>query len=60
MVIPDNYDMMAEDGIAVYDSTNEGGETVQHSIHLCYNTSVQSDPGEPKSFKQAMQSMEKE
>ena len=60
MVIPDIYDVIAEDGIAVYDSTNEGGETVQHNIHFCYNTSVQSDPGEPKSFKQAMQSTEKE
>ena len=41
---------------AVYESTNEGGERVIQQFHFCFNTAIQSDPGEPKTFKQAMQS----
>ena len=32
--------------------------SVVQFYHFCYNTAVQSDPGEPRSFKQAMQSKE--
>ena len=48
------------DPVAVYETSNEGGEKVEQHFHFCYNTAVQSDPGEPRSFKQAMASEEKE
>ena len=59
-MIPDEHDIYADDAVAVYESKNDGGEVVQHDIHFCYNTAVQSDPGEPKSFKRAMETSEKE
>ena len=52
MVVPTH--VFADDAITVYESKNEGGEVQLHGVHSCFNTLVQSDPGEPKSFKKEM------
>ena len=43
---------------AVLETEDEVGRLVEQHIHFCYNTAVQSDPGEPKTFRQAMESDE--
>ena len=44
-VVPNENTLMNTE----YDSKNEGGDDIVQFYHFCYNTAVQSDPGEPKS-----------
>ena len=43
----------------MYETKNEGGETIVLHFHFCFNTEIQSEPGEPKTFLQAMQTNER-
>ena len=54
------FEYVNNDPIAIAATTNEGGEMVEAHYHFCYNTAIQSDPGEARSYKQAMQSEERE
>ena len=58
MIVP-TY-VSADDAITVCESKNEGGEVELHDVHFCFNTSVQSYPGEPKSLKKEMKIPEEE
>ena len=46
--------------IAVVETINDGGVRVERHIHFCFATAIHSDPGEPKTFKEAMNSKERE
>ena len=40
--------------VTVCEAYNEGGERVEQHIHFCFNTALNSDPGEPKTLKETM------
>lgn len=46
------------DPVTVYETKDEVGRVVQHNYHFCFNTAITSDPGEPKTYKQAKDSNE--